>query len=63
MHSRLSPNASVTDNVEGHYIQFPSIESYDNYRADPALEKLADLRSSAIHSTKIYVSRRLKDYD
>ena len=55
-------DVSSSDNIEVHYIQFPTIESYNSYRADPALEQLADLRSNAIHSTKLYVSERLKEY-
>lgn len=49
--------------TEVHYLEFPNQESFDNYRNDPELLSLADLRSSAISSTQVYVSSKLKEYD
>ena len=57
-----APISDCPENTELHYIQFPTIDNYNAYRADPALRELADLRSEAIESTKVYVSRQLKNY-
>ena len=55
-------SASDSDSIEVHYIQFPDLDKYNNYRADPALAALSQLRSSAIRSTQLYVSDKVKDY-
>jgi len=55
-------SASDSDSIEVHYIQFPDLDKYNNYRADPALAALSQLRSSAICSTQLYVSDKVKDY-
>lgn len=59
--SEYSDSADAED-IEVHCIQFPDAESFKRYRNDPKLAELADLRSQAIDSTKVYVSRKLKEY-
>lgn len=54
--------SSDLDGIEVHYIQFPDLDKYNNYRADPALAALSQLRSSAIRNTQLYVSDKVKDY-
>lgn len=57
------PNfSSSSANKEIHYLQFPSIEEFTNYRNDPELATLSELREKAISSTEIFVSDKLKDY-
>ncbi len=57
-----SARSTRSENIEVHYIRFPSIENYDAYRNDQALKELAEMRSIAIQSTEVYVSNGLKTY-
>lgn len=57
-----SLDTAAKSGIEVHYIQFPAIENYNSYRADPALQALSDIRSNAIHRTQLYISDHLKDY-
>ena len=63
--SAFEPNKtkSSSQNIdEVHYLQFPSIEAFNNYRKDPKLLEMSELRSKAIINTTIYVSEVIKDY-
>jgi uncharacterized protein (DUF1330 family) len=53
-------SSSDSDGIEVHYIQFPDLDKYNSYRADPALAVLSQLRSRAIRSTQLYVSDKVK---
>ena len=55
--------SSPSDIAEVHYLQFPTIEAFKKYRADPQHIELADLRKKAISNTTIFVSGRIKDYE
>ena len=39
---------------EVHIVTFPDSQSFDRYRADPDLAKLADLRTRAIRQTTVW---------
>lgn len=54
--------SSESSNKEVHYLQFPSINEFNNYRADPQLQALAGLREKGILSTQLFVSGKLKEY-
>lgn len=55
-------SAADAENIEVHYLQFPTLDSFHAYRNDPTLNALSELRSKAIASTDLYVSRREKSY-
>lgn len=55
-----SSSSSIT---EIHYLQFPSIEAYKQYRADPQHRTLSELRKKAISNTTIFVSGATKGYE
>lgn len=55
--------ATDAENIEVHYLQFPTLDSFHAYRNDPALNALSELRSKAIASTNLYVSRKEKSYE
>lgn len=48
---------------EIHYLEFPSLEAFNNYRKDSELAEITELRSDAITNTSIYVSEKLVSYD
>lgn len=48
---------------EIHLLEFPSQQAFDAYRADPALDKYAELRNKAISQTQVVVSSTLKMYE
>ena len=48
---------------EIHYLEFPSLEAFKNYRADDGLLKLKELRNKAIASTTVYVSGKPVTYE
>lgn len=48
---------------EVHYLRFPDLESFHNYRSDPKLLDLSALREQAISRTKIIVSGAFKYYE
>jgi len=54
--------STVNNFDEVHYLQFPDIDAFKNYRKDPKLSELAELRHKAILNTKIIVSEIIKDY-
>jgi len=59
----VKPSDSSSGAVEEvHCIEFPTTEDFDNYRADPALQALSELRAKAISHTKVYVSGKHKNY-
>jgi len=47
---------------EVHYLQFSDIQAFNNYRKDPKLLELSELRNKAILKTKIIVSEKFKNY-
>jgi len=47
---------------EIHCLEFPDIESFNLYRSDPKLIKMAKLRERAISHTEVIVSRKYKYY-
>ena len=51
------------EKVEVHFIQFPTMSEFSNYKKAPELEALGELRLKAIQSTKIYVSEKVKKYE
>ena len=62
----FEPNANESSSSsigEIHYLQFPSIEAFMQYRLDPQLVEMSELRKQAISSTTIYVSGQFKNYD
>lgn len=54
-----------TDNKIGeiHYLEFPSLEAFNNYRADSELLALKELRKRAILSSSVYVSEKSVNYE
>ena len=48
---------------EIHILEFPSLAAFKNYRADPALQALGELRNKAIVSTAVYVADKMIQYD
>lgn len=60
----INKNEPSLPNVgEVHYLQFPNIESFYNYRSDPALTALSALRNKAISKTTILVSNEFVTYN
>ena len=53
---------SFSNVAEIHYLQFPSIEAFKEYRADPEHIELSELRKKAISNTTVFVSGNTKDY-
>jgi len=47
---------------EVHLLEFPDEKSFSEYRSDPRLEKLIDLRNQAIISISVTTSIKLKTY-
>ena len=47
---------------EIHLIEFPSDESFQSYRNDPEVARLAEMRGVKISKTTIYVSEGVLDY-
>jgi len=47
---------------EIHLLEFPSDASFSEYRSDPRLLELAELREKAIISMKVVKSDKLKNY-
>lgn len=57
-------NESSSSNIaEIHYLQFPSIDAFKKYRADPQHLELSELRKKAISNITIFVSGNTKDYE
>ena len=55
--------ASSSSNIaEVHYLQFPNIDVFNNYRRDPQLLEMSELRKKAISGTTIFISGNVKDY-
>ena len=52
-----SPSTHLPDEV--HILRFPSQRALDDYRADPALLGLAELRKEAIADTKLLIATPL----
>ncbi len=62
----FEPDASQSSSsniAEIHYLQFPSIEAFKKYRADPQHIELSELRKKAISNTTAFVSGNTKDYE
>lgn len=47
---------------EVHLLEFPNEKSFSEYRSDPRLAKLIDLRNQAISSINVATSLKLKTY-
>lgn len=63
--SAFEPNYAESSDIhcnEIHYLEFPDIESFRQYRCDPEISKLAGLRAEAISNTEIIVSGKNKIY-
>ena len=61
----FEPDASESSSsniAEIHHLQFPSIEAFKKYRADPQHLELSELRKKAISNTTVFVSGNTKDY-
>lgn len=57
-------NESSKNNIgEIHYLEFPSIDSFKNYRTDLEVLRMKELREKAILSTTVYVSGKQITYD
>ncbi len=57
--SAFEPNESESTlpNIdEVHYLEFPNLEAFENYRGDSELNELTALRSNGISKTTIIVS-------
>ena len=64
--SAFSPNKNLStdDNIgEIHILEFPDMQSFNNYRADEELKNMKDLREKAVISTKIYISEKFVSYE
>lgn len=61
-HGGVLVSAFETDDVEVHFIQFPTLAALDSYRSDPALKALDKLRMEAILDRQVYISRKDKSY-
>lgn len=48
---------------EIHFLEFPTLEAFKNYRVDNELHELKELRERAISKTSIYVSEKAVTYD
>lgn len=54
---RPDEKESTLKNIfEVHYLEFPDIDAFNSYKADPDHNKLKDLRSLAISKTSVIVS-------
>ena len=57
-------SGSSSNNIaEIHILEFPNIEVFNKYRADPHLRELSELRMKAISNITVFVSGTYKDYD
>lgn len=54
--------SSMTEVGEVHYLTFPDLQAFNDYRADPQLLAMSDLRKNAISNTTIFVSNKFKQY-
>lgn len=60
----LDASHSSSSNItEIHYLQFPNIETFISYRADPLHNELSELRANAISNTTVFVSGNAKNYE
>ena len=58
----FTPDASESSSssiAEIHYLQFPGIDAFKKYRADPQHRELSELRKKAITNTTIFVSANI----
>jgi hypothetical protein len=64
--SAFKPSASKSKGEEIdeiHILQFPSLETFEKFRVDPALVALKNLRDEAISSTSLYLSDCFINYE
>ena len=54
---------SIANIGEVHILRFPDRQAFENYRADPDLENMSELRDRAILNTRIIVSDKFQDYE
>jgi uncharacterized protein (DUF1330 family) len=47
---------------EVHFVSFPDLEAFQNYRSDPDLASLADMRAASIAHTELLFGREGPDY-
>ena len=60
----LDASESSSGNIaEIHHLQFPDIEAFKKYRADPQHLELSELRKKAISNTTVFVSGKIKNYE
>lgn len=62
----FKPDASgpPSNNIaEIHILEFPNIEAFNKYQADPHLRELSELRMKAISNITVFVSGTYKDYE
>jgi uncharacterized protein (DUF1330 family) len=59
------PEAKATCDApdEVHLVTFPSVESFEAYRTDPALTELGELRARAIRRTVLWHGTALAGFD
>jgi len=48
--------SSISNIGEVHYLEFPNIDAFKNYRVDSELKKLSELQDKAISNSIILVS-------
>lgn len=63
--SAFEPDCSESSSAnvgEIHFLQFPDLEAFKNYRSDPQLIALSELRKQAISSASVFISGRFNHY-
>ena len=60
---KIALSAADDQPYEIHVVSFPDERSFQNYRSDPDLQALSDLRTKAIRETKLWFGSELPGFD
>ena len=59
---RCDADSDPAQPFEVHLLTFPDLDSFERYRLDPELARLAELRARAIRATTVWRGAELKPY-